>query len=394
MTRPEPLDVLVTGGGIAGTVAAVAFASRGFATALLDPDPPRRPGGAYAPRVSSINPASESVLAGTGIWRLVQRGRVSPFERIEVFTDDGAQAVAFDAADAGLAHLACIVENDLVAAAARERLDEMADFHALPAAALAEMRRAGELTEVVTTTGDTLACRLLVAADGADSTVRRLAGIGRDVFDYRQQAVVARVVPERHHGATARQKFLATGPLAFLPLADGSCSIVWSLDNESAAGVMSLDDAAFADRLQREFDGRLGRILECERRHAFALRRAHARRYYADGVALVGDACHTVHPLAGLGANQGIADAAALADAASRARDAGQRFFAERVLATYQRRRRPANRAVLAAMDLFHLGFAGEPSLPAELAARLMRLADASATAKRFFIRRAGGLAP
>src|SRR5690606_36134535 len=229
VTRPEPFDVLVAGGGIAGTVAAVAFASRGFVTALLDPDPPRRPGAAYAPRVSSINPASESVLAGTGTWRLVETGRVSPFERIEVFTDEGPEAIAFDAAETGLAHLACIVENDLVAAAARERLYELADFHALAPAALAEMRRADELTEVITTTGDTLACRLLVAADGADSTVRRLAGIGRDVFDYRQQAVVARVVPERHHGATARQKFLATGPLAFLPLADGSCSIVWSL---------------------------------------------------------------------------------------------------------------------------------------------------------------------
>ncbi|MCZ7597700.1 MAG: FAD-dependent monooxygenase [Gammaproteobacteria bacterium] len=245
------------------------------------------------------------MLAGTGTWRLVETGRVSPFERIEVFTDEGPEAIAFDAAEAGLAHLACIVENDLVAAAARERLDELADFHVLAPAALAEMRRADELTEVITTTGDTLACRLLVAADGADSTVRRPAGIGRDVFDYRQQAVVARVVPERHHGATARQKFPATGPLAFLPLADGSCSVVWSPDNENAAGVMSLDDAAFAHRLEREFDGRLGRILECERRYAFALRRAHARRYYADGVALVGDACHTRPPAGGPGRQPG-----------------------------------------------------------------------------------------
>jgi 2-octaprenylphenol hydroxylase len=388
------VDVLVVGGGIVGTVAAVGFARAGFSTALLEPAPVTRPGDEYAERVSSINLASEATLTAFEVWPLLARGRLSPFERIEVWAAGSGGGVNFDAADSGLDHLAHILENDLVAAAARERLESLPEYRPTALGVVTGLDRVDGYNEIATADGTAHRCRLVVAADGAGSTLRRLAGIHRKIFDYRQKAVVARVFTERPHGRTARQKFLPTGPLAFLPLADGSVSIVWSLDNDAADDVLLLDDGAFAESLGEAFDRRLGRITGTGPRRAFPLRRTHAERYFAEGLALVGDACHTTHPLAGLGANQGIADAHALVEAVSGARSRGQQFWGSRVLAAYQRRRRPANAATLAAMDVFHLGFTGEMPLAPRVRGALLTLADSSPAAKRFFVARASGLAP
>jgi 2-polyprenylphenol 6-hydroxylase len=387
-------DIIVCGGGIAGTLAALDFARNGFSVMLLDDGAPTLPGAEYAMRVVSINPASEAILKRLEVWPSIVATRVSPFDRIEVWEEGQETVLEFDAADAGLAHLAHIVENDLIAGAARACLEQAGNHETVSRDRVANFARSDQRVDVTTGSGRTLSCRLLVGADGTNSTIRKLANIDRSSYDYRQQAVVARVVSEHDHGGVARQKFLATGPLAFLPLADGSCSIVWSLENSVASEVLSLDDNAFARRLEHVFDGRLGAVVHTGPRVAFPLRRSHATHYVDDAVALIGDACHTVHPLAGLGANQGIADAHALVDVVTRARDAAQQFWKPRVLAAYQRRRRPINSATLAMMDLFHFGFANDSSTLAGFRSRFLTLVNRSTAAKRYFVRHASGLTP
>ena len=388
------VDVAVVGGGIAGGVVALGLARAGFTVTVIDDARPTAPGAPYAIRVASINLESEASLRRLGAWSSIESVRVSPFDRILVWEGEHDDVLEFHAADAGATHLAHIIENDLVAAAVAHELSEADGYRPVRPARVESMTTSDRLARVVTSVGETVDCRLVIGADGAGSRVRDLAGIDRDVFDYRQRAVVAKVASAETHGGVARQVFLPGGPLAFLPLVDGTCSIVWSMAESDAGRVLELDDASFADQLGKAFGHRLGPIHECGPRAAFPLRRSHARRYHADRVVLIGDACHTVHPLAGLGANQGIADAVALVDILAAARDRDQDFAAPRALATYQRRRRPVNAATLATMDLFHLGFANEFRALSSLRSKLLGLVNRSPTARRFFVRRASGLAP
>ncbi len=394
MSAGAPLDVVVAGGGMAGAATSLDLARRGFSVTLVDHPAPATPGDEYGLRVSSINLRSEASLRRLGAWPAIARGRLSPFDRICVWEHDTGHELVFDAADAGVGHLAHILENDLVTAALHRCLRDAAGYVPAAPGRVESFARRGEMLEVSTSAGEVLRCRLLVGADGAASRVRALAGIDSRVFDYRQRAVVARVKCEQEHGGIARQVFLPTGPLAFLPLADGTCSIVWSLDPAGAAEMLALDDAAFRAALERSFESRLGRVLDTGPRAAFPLKRMHATRYHAGHVALVGDACHTVHPLAGLGANQGIADAEALAAVLDRARERGQDFASARTLGAYQRRRRPVNSATLATMDVFHFIFANDSAALSRIRARALGLVDSSRFARGFFVRQACGLAP
>lgn len=382
------LDVLVAGGGIAGSVAALSLARKGFATALLDHRRAAPPGRDYLPRVSSINLHSQSVLAALGAWDDVADVRACAFERIETWDGGDDRVLTFEAAQAGLRCFGHVVENDLVRCAVQRRFLAMEGRVAVAPGGVESITAGARGVEVVTSAGETLRCALLVGADGADSAVRRLNGIRCDSFDYRQRALVCRVFPERSHRDAAYQKFMPSGPLAFLPLADGSCSIVWSMDDDVAETVLRLDDDAFCERLGAAFDHRLGGIRSCGERFAFALRRRHAARYVLPRVALIGDACHTLHPLAGLGANQGIADAEALSAQLTR-RPGADRRSDFRNLRRYERRRRTQNGLTLMTMDLFHFGFANDNPLLKLARRNVFRAVDASPAVKNFFISRA-----
>lgn len=394
MSRTTRVDVIVAGGGMAGAVTALALARTGLATTVVDPRRAVFPGEQPAMRVSSIHHASEDALRRLGAWSRIAAGRTAPFDRIEVRDAGHDQVLVFDAADAGLGHLAHILENDLVVASVHEALANCDGFVESPPGRIVDSRRDGGQVAVTCSDGTHLRGRLLVAADGAGSALRRQAGIPRQVFDYRQQALVARVVTRPGHGGTARQIFLPGGPLAFLPLADDSCSIVWSLPADEAVAMQALSDGDFLARLESACHGHMGELLSSGRRLAFPLRRSHARRYHAERLVLVGDAGHTVHPLAGLGANQGIADALALAAVLAEARERDQDIGGERVLSAYQRRRRPHNAAALAAMDLFHFGFANDSAALGALRGRVLARVAASPAARRLFVRQACGLAP
>ncbi|MCG3171694.1 MAG: 2-octaprenylphenol hydroxylase [Pseudomonadales bacterium] len=399
-------DVVVVGAGIAGSAFAALLAPSGLRILLLDaaPRPPRLPPLAATIdevdlRVSALNPASVRLLEQAGAWQRLPREVASPYEHMRVWEEDGTARIGFDAAALGEPVLGHVVENRWIVATLLARLDEAANVVVRGGETLAtlEQRAAGaSRTRLWLASGAAVEAALVVGADGARSAVRTLCAIEAAERDTGQRALVATVTTERAHARTARQRFLTSGPLALLPLAlpagGQCCSIVWSADEALAEELLALDDAAFAARLGQASEHALGGIEAVSRRLAFPLRPLHAASYVAPGVALVGDAAHVIHPLAGQGINLGLADVRVLADELQRARARGLALADEGVLARYQRRRRGDNALMLETMDVLRRLYADRR--PGVRLARNLGVAavDALSPLKRALMRRAAGL--
>lgn len=342
--RGPALDVAVVGGGMVGAAAALALAQAGFAAALLEAREPApwRGTDEVDLRVVGLAPSSMKLLDEVGVWEAIRRSRVGPYTRMHVWDAESGAAIDFDAAADGQDKLGCIVENSLVQSQLWQAL-EGAGVQRLCPAEVAGFEVREDRVQIALSDGQGLAARLLVAADGAQSPLRAMAGIGTRGRDYGQRGVVAHVSTERPHQSTAWQRFLPGGPLALLPLADGRSSIVWSLPDDEAERVLALDEAAFCDAVGVASDFRLGRITATSVRAAFPLRLKLASRYDADRLVLLGDAAHAVHPLAGQGVNLGFRDVIELRDTLAVARDAGRDIAAAHVLRRYARRRRSAD---------------------------------------------------
>mgnify|MGYP003605760949 CR=1 FL=1 len=353
MNRPMPisprrrgplLDVAVVGGGMVGAAAALALARAGFTVALLEARAPTpwRAEDEVDLRVVGLAPSSIELLDDMDVWTSIRESRVGPYAHMHVWDAASGAAIDFDAADEGRAWLGHIVENRLVQWTLWQALLAAGVHCRCPAEVVRHEVRA-DLVHLVLADGDELAARLLLVADGADSPLRMQAGIAVRGHDYGQRAVVAHVATARPHAQTAWQRFLPSGPLALLPLDDGRSSIVWSLPEDEAARVLALDDAAFCHALGVACDFRLGPILATTARAAFPLRLRLAERYQSERLALLGDAAHTVHPLAGQGVNLGLRDVAELREVLLAARVAGTDIGASHVLRRYARRRRSAD---------------------------------------------------
>jgi 2-polyprenylphenol 6-hydroxylase len=251
----------------------------------------------------------------------------------------------------------------------------------------------GAVPEVILQNGQRLHAQLVVAADGRDSQIRQMADIATQGWDYDQHAIVATIKPEKFHQQTAWQRFMKTGPLAFLPIDDGRCSIVWSTSPSHADKLMALDDAAFCQALTQASESVLGEIQGIGPRGVFPLRLEHAERYIGPGLALIGDAAHAMHPLAGQGVNLGLMDAMTLADVLVDARKAGRKIGSVANLRRYERARKGSNIAMLGAMDGFKRLFSNDV-IPLKLLRNLgLNLADRSGFLKQQLVRRAMGLA-
>ncbi|KZC39102.1 MULTISPECIES: UbiH/UbiF/VisC/COQ6 family ubiquinone biosynthesis hydroxylase [Rhodanobacter] len=422
--RPPALDVAVVGGGMVGAAAALALARAGFATALLEARAPAA-WDAHAEvdlRVVGLAPSSVMLLDELGVWTSIRAARASPYTHMHVWDAASGAAIDFDAASEGRDRLGYIVENSLVQWTLWQALDaaqgsasaagagRAGAAAAQGSASAAGAGRAGasvrrlcpaevrgfeareDRIQLELADGETLSASLLVAADGAGSPLRALAGIGTRGRDYAQRAVVAHVATERPHQDTAWQRFLPGGPLALLPLADGRSSIVWSLPEAEAQRVLALDDQAFLDELGVASDFRLGRIVAATPRAAFPLRLQLAERYQADRFVLLGDAAHAVHPLAGQGVNLGLRDVAELRDTLLDARAAGRDIGAAHVLRRYARRRRSADTLDALGFDALARIYAWQS--PALVAARGIgvRVLDRLTPLKRRLSEHAAGL--
>lgn len=378
-----------------GAVFALACARGGLRVALIEhQEPLPRSSDEFDLRVSAITLASRAIFENLGIWHDIPQQRIGALREMHVRDSQGSGAVHFDAADLGQAELGYIIENRVIVEAARAGISRHANISVYCPAMLSGISFEADAAEVMLADGTMLRTLLAVGADGANSRVREWAGIKTRGWSYEQTAIVATVRTVRPHNSAARQIFLPTGPLAFLPLSDpGLSSIVWSCDTQYAHSLLGLDDDQFAQALQERSGTAPGEILSVSRRAAFPLGLGHALRYVDARLALVGDAAHRVHPLAGQGVNLGLLDAAALAEVIVEARRSGRDIGALRVLRAYERWRKGGNLAMLAVTDAFKRGFGSEDQAIRRLRNFGLTLADRLSPVKHLIMQRAMGLA-
>ncbi|HHO68006.1 MAG TPA: 2-octaprenyl-3-methyl-6-methoxy-1,4-benzoquinol hydroxylase [Gammaproteobacteria bacterium] len=389
----EVRDVLVVGGGIVGLSLAVALGRAGVDTSLVHAvQPPTDwPPDSFDMRVYAITRASQAFLEALGAWPDIEAGGISPFRAMEVWDAGGDGRIRFDSAELGEPYLGHIIESRVIVRALWRRLPDLPAVQCQVPAVVESFAEVDGLPQAALAGGHALRARLLVGADGFASRVRDFAGIRARASDYGQKAIVAVVRTEEPHRETAWQRFLPTGPLAFLPLRDGRCSIVWSATSAEAERLSALDDADFRAALGEAFDHRLGDIVDTSERVLFPLRRQHAEHYVTPRVALVGDAAHVIHPLAGQGVNLGLGDAEVLAqvvaDALAQGRDPGLLHTLRR----YERARKGEVLAMMTAMDGFKTLF-GSQLAPLRLARSLgLNLVDAATPLKTAIMRYAMG---
>lgn len=309
------VDVAIVGGGLVGASLALALAPTGLRTALIEgvaPDAAAQP--SFDDRTTALGNGTRRAFEALGVWPAVAP-RAAPIRRIHV-SDAGRFGFArLEAAEHGIDAFGYVVTNRVLGAALHAAIAELPQLELRMPARCTAVRRGGERVELATEpAADPLHARLVIAADGAHSQVREAAGLGADIEDYRQVAVIAHVRASRPADGTAYERFTASGPFAVLPLHDGAYGVVWTLAPEAAAQVMAMDDSAYLDALQRVFGWRLGRLWQAGRRTSYPLRLSRAQSLVGERVALIGNAAQGLHPVAGQGFNLGLRDAATLAE--------------------------------------------------------------------------------
>jgi 2-octaprenylphenol hydroxylase len=393
MQAENDFDVAIVGGGLVGLSLAGLLGQAGLSVALLEAREPARDWSEDSVdlRVYAITRASQRLFTGLGAWQAML-GRAGPFRDMRVWDAGGAGDIHFDCAEVGEPCLGHILEARVIEAALLERIAALSCVHRRCPARVKGFSSSADRQRIELEDGAVLTSRLLVGADGKDSAVRDAAGIHVQVSDYGQQGLVAVVATEYPHAETAWQRFLPTGPLAFLPLFDGRCSIVWSATSAEAQRLLKLDDAAFCTALGEAFDLRLGKIVECGERAVFPLMRQSAQRYVKPRLALVGDAAHVIHPLAGQGVNLGLKDVGGLVDTLLTARAEGRDIGSLPVLRRYERARKGDNLLMMNVMDAFKRLF-GSPVAPLRWTRNAgLNLVDALPALKNQIMRSAMGL--
>jgi 2-octaprenylphenol hydroxylase len=368
MTIALDCDILVVGGGLTGTALALGLARQGWQVVLVEaadagsltatPEPATSVDH-FEPRVSALSIASQRLLTDLECWPLPQApGRWCDYLRMVVWDGDGTGGIEFDADDMQVPALGTIVENRLVVRSLFQAA-LASNLQVLDAVRVTGWWEDGDSRGITLDDGRHIRARLTVAADGANSRLRQWVGLPTREWDYQQQAIVCTVETGQPHEATAWQRFSPSGPLAFLPLlatgarTDHFSSIVWSQDTAEARRLMALKEGDFRKELGQAIEYRLGGITAVSRRIAVPLRQRHAKDYVRPGVALIGDAAHSIHPLAGQGANLGYSDVRVLLDELNAAFSKGLAPDDSLLLARYQRRRKGENLAMMAAMDGF-----------------------------------------
>ena len=390
----QDFDVVIVGAGMVGAALACALGESRLRVALIEARPFNHdwPADCFDQRVSAITRASKNIFTSLGAWDAMRDARISPYRDMHVWDATGDGVIHFDSANIGEAMLGHIIENRVVQSALLKRVAELDTIELITPASVTSFETQTDKVQVTLDNGQQINAALIVGADGGRSHLRELAGIEVQGWSYGQEAVVARIETSGSHQETAWQRFMPDGPLAFLPLSDGSSSIVWSTSPEHAGELLDMDDATFLDNLQNSFGDKLGRMLSCGQRAGFPLRMQHAKQYTQSRLALIGDAAHTIHPLAGPGVNLGLADAATLAEVIVQAHRQHQDIGEHRVLRRFERWRKGDNMAMITSMESFKRLFGSRTPLVRLLRNTGLRLTNKLDPAKNMIMRQAMGM--
>lgn len=407
----EHFDLLIVGAGMVGSALACGMADTGLRIGIVDAAAPAPyvPDGVPHVRVSAVSYASEQILRNLGAWTFIEKMRVCPYRRMAVSEQNENRSsflpmpnwlrtaeTVFDAAEIGKPYLGHIIENTIVQLGLSEAMAAHRNIHVFCPQKIVALKREGANSLLTLGNGQCLSAPLLIGADGAQSQVREFSGIGQYREQYAQQAMVCTVSYRGHQEDITWQGFNPSGPRAFLPLADSGgkhyASLVWYDHPERLEALMQLDDQALLQEIRQCFPKRLPALETLAERARFPLYKSHANRYVAEGVALVGDAAHTINPLAGQGVNLGFMDAAVLVDVLSQAYLEDQPLGALNRLKHYEAKRRLANQAMINLMDVFYYSFSNDHE-PLRIVRNLgLGLANKAGLAKKQVMQYAMGL--
>lgn len=378
-------DVAIVGGGLVGASLATALSASGLRLGVIERGAPGAPREEWDSRIYSVTPASIEFLDAIGAWRRIEAGRVTSIQEMRVHGDDGRSRLDFSAYESGMPQLAATVESNRLQHALWRDLEGRRNVTLLCPAVPARLRRGENFVEIDLEDGRTLAAKLAVGADGADSWLRRAAGIQTHGRSYRQLGVVANFVCTREHRNIAYQWFRHDGILAYLPLPGRRVSIVWSAEDARARELLALSPAGFGQRVAEAGRESLGALELLAPPAAFPLYSRFARAMVDERIALIGDAAHVVHPLAGQGVNLGLGDAHWLADLLRDAVDPGDRL----VLRRYERARAGELLALRCVTDGLFRMFHSERRIPAQIRNFGLNLVNSSGVLKTLLARRA-----
>ncbi len=385
----EQCDIAIVGAGMVGAATACLLAAEGLSVRVIEtrlPEP-------YAPeqpldlRVSAISQASVALLTRAGAWQYLQQMRLCPYRRLETWELDGF-ATRFDAVDLGLPQLGYIIENRLIQLALLKRMEDFPTIQTHTPAAVTSLRQGADDAVLTLDDGTELQARWVLACDGAESHTRRLAGIGVSRFEYRQHCMLINIDTDFAQEDITWQQFTPSGPRAFLPLPGRHGSLVWYDSPARIRALAAMSNEALAVEVRRHFPSRLGGFTVTAK-GSFPLVRRHANDYHAGRVVLLGDAAHTINPLAGQGVNLGFKDVACWTGLLGKA---GAQWHELALAGRYEGRRRPDNLLMQSGMDLFYGVFSNEIG-PLRLARNLaLNLADKAGPLKEMALRYALGL--
>nr|WP_256870955.1 FAD-dependent oxidoreductase [Shewanella sp. Scap07] len=393
MTQALQKDVVVVGGGMVGAAAAIGLAKLGLSVAVVDAFKPQQydPAQPIDIRVSAISVASESLLEQLGAMPYLAQMRKAPYRGLETWELDGC-ITQFHADQVSSTHLGHIVENRLIQLALWRCFEHDLDITLCCPAKVSQIEYSQDGVELTLDDNRQIAAKLLVGADGANSQVRQWANIGLTGWDYGQSAMLINIDTEIDQQDVTWQQFTPTGPRSLLPLPGKHASLVWYDDAARISQLASMSNLQLAEQIKQHFPARLDRQFTVANKASFKLTRRHAQRYYADNLVLIGDAAHTINPLAGQGVNLGFKDVAALINVIEQAQDSGEPWWQTATLQQYQRGRYYDNQLMMSTMDLFYASFSNDFTPLKLLRNGALKLANIDGPVKRQVLKYAMGL--
>ena len=391
-------DIAVIGAGIVGSCAALSLARAGYRVAIVEAHEPKAWSGETPDlRVVALAADNQKLLDACGVWEKIAARRVQPYTEMRVWDAAAGNELHLSASQQAQESLGAIVENNNIADALWHVIKQESRIHCFCPDKLESIEQDASV-KIHLKSGSVITANLVLGADGASSKVRELLGLKTDKKDYGQRGVVAYVTTELPHLDTAWQRFLPTGPLAFLPFSDGRCSIVWTLPNDEAERLLHCDEENFCNELTRAFDARLGKVIGVSQRAAFPLQRQLSKEMLVGRVALIGDAAHTVHPLAGQGVNLGLRDVAALlallGEAKTSPENAKQKNavqVSQYKLERWARQRTSENAVAAYSFEAINRVFSNDEVLPTLLRGHAFGIANAVPPIRNFLLKQASG---